>query len=245
MKSELQKLIALQELDIKIRQVEREIANLPSKKAEIENQFNAIATDYLDKKNRYETTLQERRQAELKLKELEDKLDKYKQDLMRVKNEREYVSVLREIDVTKKAASALETQILEKIEQLEQLEKELDVLKPDIEIKRREFDAKIEECVKQIEKLKVDLCTWQQQRQELVATVPPDILNRYNRLAQLRDGLALAEVRDGSCTACFMTVRPQAYADVRRGDMLINCDNCGRILYYKHPAPMQESRSAG
>lgn len=245
MKSELQKLIALQELDIKIRQVEREIANLPNKKAEIENQFNAIAADYLDKKNRYETTQQERRQAELELKELEDRLEKYKQDLMRVKNEREYVSVLREIDVTKKAISALETQILEKIEQLEQLEKELETLKPEVEVQRREFDAKIEECVSQIDKLKADLSTWQQQRQELVATVGRDILNRYNRLSQLRDGLALAEVRDGSCTACFMTIRPQAYADVRKGDTLITCDNCGRILYYKHPAPMQESRSAG
>lgn len=245
MKSELQKLIALQELDIKIRQVEREIANLPNKKAEIENQFNAIAADYLEKKNRYETTLQERRQAELELKELEDKLEKYKQDLMRVKNEREYVSVLREIDVTKKAISAVETQILEKIEQLEQLEKELETLKPEVEVQRREFDAKIEECVSQIEKLKADLSTWQQQRQELVATVGRDILNRYNRLSQLRDGLALAEVRDGSCTACFMTIRPQAYADVRKGDTLITCDNCGRILYYKHPAPMQESQSAG
>lgn len=245
MKSELEKLIALQELDIKIREIEKEIANIPNKQAEIENQFNAFAADYLSKKNHLETAKKEQRQAELDLKELEGKLEKYKQDLMRVRNEREYSTVLREIDVTKKAISGLETQTLEKLEVIEQLEHEIATLTPEIEVKRREFDALIAACASDLDKLNADVAAWRQQRAGLVSGIPADLLARYGRLSQLRDGLALAEVRDGSCTCCYMTIRPQAYADVRKGEQILTCDNCSRILYYKGSGPLHESQSAG
>lgn len=244
MKSELEKLIALQELDVKIREIAQKIANIPKQKAEIESQFNAFAADYLEKKTRLEATKKEHRQVEQELKELEAKQEKYRQDLMRVRNEREYSTVLREIDVTKKTISGLETQILEKLELIEQLEKEIEALTPEIEVKRQEFDVLIDECSTKVERLKVDLGAWRQQRAALVSTIPADLLARYNRLTQLRDGLALAEVRDGSCTACFMTIRPQAYADVRKGEQIMTCDNCSRILYYKGAASPPESPAA-
>lgn len=244
MKSELQKLIALQQLDIKIREIEKEIADIPNQKAEIENQFNTFAADYLGKKNRLEATRKEHRQVELELKTLEEKLEKYKQDLMRVRNEREYSTALREIDATKKAISGLETQALEKLELIEQLEKEIEALTPEVEVKRQEFDILIDECSTKLDRLKADLEGWRQQRAELVNTVPRDLLNRYSRLTQLRDGLALAEVRDGSCTACFMTIRPQVYADVRKGEQILTCDNCSRILYYTGAVQLEESQSA-
>jgi predicted nucleic acid-binding Zn-ribbon protein len=39
--------------------------------------------------------------------------------------------------------------------------------------------------------------------------------------------------------ACFMALRPQMMAQVRRGEELVTCDNCNRILYYvpADPAP--------
>jgi predicted nucleic acid-binding Zn-ribbon protein len=59
----------------------------------------------------------------------------------------------------------------------------------------------------------------------------------YNRIsARIRDGVAVAEARNGACTACFMALRPQVMSEVRRGDDIVTCDNCNRILYYA-PAP--------
>jgi uncharacterized protein len=42
----------------------------------------------------------------------------------------------------------------------------------------------------------------------------------------------VAEARNRSCTACFMSLRPQVMAEIRRGEEVLTCDNCGRILYY-------------
>jgi predicted nucleic acid-binding Zn-ribbon protein len=65
----------------------------------------------------------------------------------------------------------------------------------------------------------------------------------YNRIsARIRDGIAVAEARNGACTACFMALRPQIMADVRRGNEVITCDNCNRILYYE---PNNAAQPAG
>lgn len=243
MNPELEKLIALQELDLKIRALEEEIAAVPMKRAELEREFEAFAAEYLEKKSRLETSKRQHRQLEMDLQDAQLRLEKYKSDLMRVRNQTEYAAALREIDMAKKLVSALETQLLELMETIEALEREVQEQTPEIEAKRQHVDALLAEYATAVERLTEELNRMRQQREHLAQTIRPDLLNRYMRLVELRDGLALAEVRDGSCTACYMTIRPQVYADVRKGEEILACDHCSRILYYRG-ASAESSESA-
>jgi len=70
-------------------------------------------------------------------------------------------------------------------------------------------------------------------RERLLNELPKHMASLYGRIsARIRDGVAVAEARNGACMACFMALRPQAMAQVRRGDEVVTCDNCNRILYY-------------
>ncbi len=61
--------------------------------------------------------------------------------------------------------------------------------------------------------------------------LPKTMSAMYRRIrSRIRDGVAVAEARNGACTACYMALRPQIMADVRRGEEIITCDNCNRIL---------------
>ncbi|GBC81840.1 Chromosome partition protein Smc [bacterium HR10] len=233
MNPELAKLIALQELDLKIRALEEEIAIVPTKRAELERQFEEFAAAYLEKKSRLEDSRRQHRQLEMDLQDAQLRLEKYKNDLMRVRNQTEYAAALREIDMAKKLISALETQILELLETIETLEREVQEQTPEIEAKRQHVDALLAEYATAVERLTEELHRMREERERLARTIRPDLLQRYLRLVELRDGIALAEVRDGSCTACYMTVRPQVYADVRKGEEILTCDHCSRILYYR------------
>ncbi|MCA1818393.1 MAG: C4-type zinc ribbon domain-containing protein, partial [Acidobacteria bacterium] len=63
--------------------------------------------------------------------------------------------------------------------------------------------------------------------------LPKQMGAMYERIGKrIRNGVAMAEAKNGACTACFMALRPQVMADVRRGEEIITCDNCNRILYY-------------
>ncbi len=71
------------------------------------------------------------------------------------------------------------------------------------------------------------------ERERLLNELPKPMSALYKRISsRIRDGVAMAEARNGACTACYMALRPQIMADVRRGTEVITCDNCNRILYY-------------
>ena len=69
----------------------------------------------------------------------------------------------------------------------------------------------------------------------------PDGLRLFEHVARQRKGLAVAEARDGSCSVCHVRMRPQMYNEVRRGDTLIQCESCQRILYFAPAAATQTS----
>jgi predicted nucleic acid-binding Zn-ribbon protein len=89
-----------------------------------------------------------------------------------------------------------------------------------------EFDAETEKLTKELE-------TERNDRDQLFVSLPKTVSGLYNRIsARIRDGVAMAEARNGACAACFMALRPQILAQVRRGDEVVTCDNCNRILFY-------------
>lgn len=240
---ELSKLVELQELDLEIQRIADRLAGIPAEREQIESEFNQHAAEYLGLKNRYEETLLERKQLETELGDTQQSNEKYKQDLMRVRNEKEYVTVLREIDATKKHIGLLETEILKRMEETETLEADLQVWAPDIERKRAEVDRQLAAFAAEHEEDERRVAAMGERRRQLASSVPRDLLLVYERVARLRRGQALAEVRDGTCNACKMRVRPKVFSDVRKGDQLIACDNCSRILFYR-PDPRQSAEAA-
>jgi predicted nucleic acid-binding Zn-ribbon protein len=83
------------------------------------------------------------------------------------------------------------------------------------------------------------------ERDEVFANLPKSMSSMYSRIrARIRDGVAVAEARNRSCSACFMALRPQVMAEIRRGEEVITCDNCGRILYFMASDSIQAGTAA-
>jgi predicted nucleic acid-binding Zn-ribbon protein len=240
---ELSQLIELQELDLEIQRVGDRLARIPAERHQIENEFNQYAAEFLEIKSTYERVVEDRKQLESELDTAQQHHDKYKQDLMRVRNEKEYSTALREIDATKKQASALEGEILKRMEEIERLEGALSVGAPDIERKRSEVDITLATLDQEHDQASNSLAGLQQRRNELSGLLPRSLFSTYDRMARTRRGQALAEVREGICTACRMRIRPKVFSDVRRGDELVTCESCGRILYYR-PEVSQSAEAA-
>ena len=56
-------------------------------------------------------------------------------------------------------------------------------------------------------------------------------------MSKRRNGVAMAEARDGICTICHVRLRPQVFNTVLRNEAVIQCDHCQRILYFVPSAP--------
>lgn len=234
--AELSQLIALQETDVEIKRCNIEISALPGRQAEIEQNFAVSAKEFLALKTEFETSTAERLRLETEVAAENAKHEKFKADLMKATNEREYTTAVREIDATRKVISTLETELLKMMEKVEKLEVQVNERSPEIEASRAVVDKQIKVINKAVKADQEKLATMHAERLQLLAQLSPPTRATYERVARLKSGLALSLARNYSCTACRMTIRPQVFNELRRGEKIIECENCGRILYYKADA---------
>ena len=240
MKAELQKLIALQNLDTTIRKLEKDQKATPERRAEIEREFDQRAFEIRALENRREEAKHTRARLENEVVEQKGRAERAERNLMSSKKTDEYTAAIREADAARKQISALETQILEQMEQLEQAEASLNERAGEIAGLNSDREAKLKAFDDEAGSIGDRLAAARREREEVFASLPKPMSALYSRIgARIRDGIAVAEARNRSCSACFMSLRPQVMAEVRRGEDVITCDNCGRILYVAPAEPVK------
>ena len=233
MKAELQQLVALQTLDTNIRRLQSELQAVPQKRAAIEKEFDQRAFEIRALENRRDEARHTRARLDTEIAEQRTRAERAERNLMSSKKQDEYTAAIREADAARKQISALETHSLEQMEILDQTEaalgeraSEIAGLNSDRETRLKAFDDETRSQSEQLEASRTE-------RERVFNSLPKSMSTLYKRIsARIRDGVAVAEARNGACMACFMSLRPQAMAEVRRGEEVVTCDNCNRILYY-------------
>ncbi|HSI88175.1 MAG TPA: C4-type zinc ribbon domain-containing protein [Pyrinomonadaceae bacterium] len=237
MRSELEKLIDLQLTDTDLRRLKQIIDTANERRAEIEQEFEQHAFSIREVQNRRETLLAERAELEANIAANKTYLERAERNLKHAQNQKEYETAMRETDALQKQNTAFENQIVEKMEAVEGVDNELTERSDEIstlDAKRQEalaaFDAEVSAARSEFEEKN-------KKREAVFNTLPANLASVYNRMAQRsRDGIAVAEVINGSCSACFMSLRPQMQLEVKRMNGIVTCESCTRILYIKAPA---------
>ena len=233
MKAELQKLVALQNLDNSIRRLEKDLEAIPQRRAEIEAEFDQRAFEIRALETRRDEAKHTRARLENEVVEQKGRVERAERNLMSSKKQDEYTAAIREADAARKLISTLETQILETLETLEQADAALTERAGEIASLNSDRDARLKSFDDVTRSQSEHLTTARAEREQVFIALPKALSSLYGRIStRIRDGVAVAEARNRSCTACFMSLRPQVMAEIRRGEEVITCDNCGRILYY-------------
>ena len=243
MKAELAQLIELQRTDTCIRRLGAELEAIPERRAEIDKEFEQRAFEFVGARDERDAAREKRTKLETELAETRARAEHAEKSLMAATNEKEYTAAIRETDAARKHISQLETQILELMESHDAAEVKLAELEPQVAQLREERDQKVVAFEREVAAQAEELERCRRERERLLAELPKQTSAMYNRIVtRIRGGVAVAEARNGSCTACFMALRPQVMAQIRRGDEIIICDNCNRILFYA-PAVEQQAHA--
>ncbi|HST52583.1 MAG TPA: C4-type zinc ribbon domain-containing protein [Pyrinomonadaceae bacterium] len=241
MKAELEQLIALQNADTGMRRLQAELESLPRRRAEIENEFDQRAFDFKALEQARDEARAARAQLDKELSEQRARASKAERDLMSSTNSKSYEAAIREADAAKKQASELETKILERMEAADAAEKSLSERSEEFSRIQSEREEHLRAFDEEARAKQAELESRRREREAIFERLPPAAKSTYKRIsARIRDGVAMAEARNGSCSACFIALRPQVMAEVRRGEEIVTCDNCNRILYYQ-PASKTQS----
>jgi predicted nucleic acid-binding Zn-ribbon protein len=226
-------IVALQVIDQEIDLVEDEITQVQT---ELDQRIEALAEreqhiDYLT------TTIDELEKERRTLDdEMVDKIAHVKErqaKMMQVQTSREQTALLKEIEDAKKNVKENEEKIVSIMEQSEALSAELksekNLLKGEQTLAEEEKDT----VKKSIEKLNRKKRTRKNKRDKQASSLPAATLQKYELLRKRRNGLAIVNVVQGVCQGCFMNLPPQQFNLLLRGDKILECPSCQRLLYHQ------------
>jgi len=239
--AELDKLIELQKTDTNLRRLKRSLDTAEQGRAAIELEFEQHAFSIREIQNRRDTLAAKRADLEKQIAENKTYLERADRNLKHSQNQKEYETAMRETDALQKQIAAFETQIVEIMEESEGVEKELEERAEEITTLDGKRDVALKEYDAGLKKSRSEFDSETKHRQTAFATLPANLASVYDRMAQRsRDGIAVAEVVNGSCSACYMHLRPQVQLNVKKGDEIITCESCARIMYM----PKRESEAS-
>ncbi|MEX0828926.1 MAG: C4-type zinc ribbon domain-containing protein [Nitrospirales bacterium] len=234
MNSQLQFLIELQKFDLRIFQIQDSQRKAPDLLKAAESPLQDKLSRLQVLKNTGESLVKQQRGAERELATQEDSLHKVRSRLSELKTNKEYQAHLFEIEQARKKKDSIEEGVLETMERVEENKKTVEELEAEIKEAQVVFDAEKARLDSQFAELANELAVLNQQQQQVAEAVDKSLLARYSRLKTIRKGFAVAEVKEGACGGCRLQLPPQLVADVRRGDELLDCSYCHRILYMAH-----------
>lgn len=232
MKDKIRDLITLQECDNRIQGLTDRQKEGPRKIQRLEGELHSVESEYQEEANRLELLKKERRSVEQEIQEQEEKLEKSNIKLAHIKSNKEYKAGLKEVDDVKKSKSSTEDKAIQLMEEIDELEKEsLDNSKKLGELRKR-FEEGKAEISKELESLEKELNLLQGKREKFVSTVDQELLNKYLFLKERKGGQAITPVIGAVCQACYMGLPPQKFNESIKGQSLLTCPNCDRIIYW-------------
>ncbi len=232
--------IQLQSLDQRAAALEKEVAALPKHIAAIEKTLEAHLRRLEVDKAALVANQKERKKIEGDIQMNEQKISKLRDQMLGAKTNEQYRAFQHEIEYIEKETRKAEDRILELMTESEALDG--NVKNADAALKEEKKLVEGEKATAR-ERTAVNQAQLEQlrgERGEVAAKLPRATLAAYDRIRKKHNGSVVAEAAGGRCTACQITLRPQYFQDLRRGDQVMFCESCGRIVYYNPPVHSED-----
>lgn len=231
MLEEVRCLLSLQNLDRRLIALAQDLEKLPQEearaRAKLADDEKAVA-DAKDTVNKGEIEL---KKLELDAETRKTTIGRLKTQQFETRKNEEYQALAHEVERYEKEVDELETQELEIMERIDQARETLKQAQDGLANTQKRVDEDLSSIRQRHDIKKAEQDELQAQRDTLAAEIPESALPLYDRLMKSKNGLAIAEMKEGKCEGCHMKLIPSTVASVQNGKELTRCEDCGRILY--------------
>jgi predicted nucleic acid-binding Zn-ribbon protein len=234
----LNALIKLQSVENQLRAAKAKLARCRRNVIIAENNVRSLQNAYEAKKEEIQLTKVQSDRLELELRTRDEEIAKLRAHLNAAKTNKEYASILTQLNTTRADNSKIETQILDLLKDIEadqaeseNILKQINDTKGKLEQIRKDSEAaaaKYEDEIRQIQ------AEWDSKADD----IPAEPLQIFKRVAETYDGDALAVIDKQenkttdaySCGGCFMGITAESVNLLLTRDDIIRCPSCTRIL---------------
>jgi uncharacterized protein len=232
MKEQIAIAVQLQEIEIRIHKIKSVLESMPQKLNSLDKEIRDAEQEMETKKSLVDELRKKYRMNESNYQANMLLMRKSQEKLASVKNNKEYQSILKEIDDIKAKNSIVEDEMLKNLDVIEASERDsVNIKKEFLETKGRIDGEKdiIKENIKQSE---IDLAELDEKRENIAKNIDKELMRNYNIVKGLTKSTAIAPVLDSICLGCNMNIPPQMYNELQRFDGIKFCPHCQRIIYW-------------
>jgi len=229
---DLERLIALQKLDTTADAARRTLAEEPERERSFEARLEDGRQRVAAAKAHLAENQNARRAIEKDVAMHQSRLSKFREQAMAVKTNIEYHAIQKEIGHAQAEIKTHEDRMLERMLEADDLTAAVKKAEADLAAEQKAVDGDRKAMTAEHTELQASLAQIAVERAAIVAALDQQTLAIFELVSKRRNGVALAEARDGICTICHVRLRPQVFNNVRRNEEIIQCDSCNRILYF-------------
>lgn len=230
-------LLAYQEADLEKQQIENEIRTTANrvklnKLAKFIKQQQATLTKLNDDMEAFSASMS---RLNAQHNAVLDRLDLESSEFETLKGDEECTSeemteFRHDIEKLQREANNLEKEIKQLFRSLDEAIAEFQKTRQQGVKAKKEYDQLKIVCQKERDDASIDMLAADRKMEELEKKVSPSLMTRYKRVRQ-HHNMPVVEVRDGKCSGCNMSLPSLAIRRLVGEDMILECENCGRLLY--------------
>ncbi len=234
MREQLQLLMKLQTIDLRVSELEKLKDEPSSKISQLEATLLEKEKDIEHIKKQFEESTKKKIKKE---KDLDVELEKIKASekrMMEAKTNKEYEAFLKEIAFAKELNLDAEEEIIEYMNEIEEISKKIVQLEANCTNLAKNFKKEKVKLKSDSIKYGKEMKSFILKRKDIVNAIKADLFEQYNIIREKRLGIAVVNVTNGICQGCHLNILPQLYNDVQKCEDLIVCPHCLRILYWSN-----------
>lgn len=227
----IDQLLRIQDLDLRIVQMEQELAAVPTRRDAIEQGLTTFrATIDAGGETRKQAQMDVHK-VELDIETQRQKMVRLREQQLTLKTNREFRAMEDEIGKIEAVVGNLETRLLEAMETVDGWTREISADKDELAQAQTRVEREKTDLDARARRLEAELESLRQQRATVTQAIAAPWLSAYERLFAGKRDRVLVAVEKGACGGCHMKLPPAVPHAVRRAEAMVTCDFCGRMLY--------------
>ena len=144
----------------------------------------------------------------------------------------EFQAISHEIERYENEIRKLEDQELELMIEADKVKAEIDAADKSAQVTKDSISRQLTDLETKSKALETQQAELTNEREALASKIDSDVLDQFERLFNSKGDAAIVAVEHGVCTGCHMKVTTATAARVKAGKEIVNCEQCGRILYF-------------
>ena len=231
MQKDLELMLKLQEIDYDIDELERSKSYLPEMIGRLQGEVDEVNGPLKQTEERIKQSNIDKKNWEIEAAGWQEEQQKFQRQMRDIKTNKEYDALMAEIEIRKQKISQYEDSILQAMQEIEELTPKIEEYKKKLEEISKSNIKQVSELQKQIDGVDEKIRIKQDEKKRITMQISRVAVSTYDRIRK-KCMPVLVSVRKKACGACYKTFPPQRIQEIKKGDGLITCDNCGRILIW-------------